>query len=74
MQMSDAPKPVRSMIHWVEPPEVGQPLEELEWTFIDTFDDGSVVIRDVPPTPEEVAGVIEELRPYFSTEPKKPKH
>jgi hypothetical protein len=40
MQMSDDSKPVRSMIHWVEPPEVGQPLEELEWTFIDVFEDG----------------------------------
>lgn len=74
MQMSDDQKPVRSMIHWVEPPELGQPLEELQWTFIDVFEDGHVVIRDEPPTPEEVASVIEELRPYFSTEKKSTKH
>lgn len=66
--MTDIQKPQRSMIHWVEPPELGQALEELEWVNIDVFEDGRVSISACPPTPEQVATIIGEFRPYFRTD------
>lgn len=59
--MSKELKPVRSFMHWVNPPEAGQTLSELEWTFIDVFADGKVVLRDDPPTAEQIEQIVREL-------------
>jgi len=64
--MSKKPKVVRSMMYWVEPPENGQSLEELEWVWTDIYDDGRMVIRDQRPTDDEVANIIKELEPMFN--------
>lgn len=55
---------IKSVIHWVEPPKPGQPLEELEWVWLDLYE-GKAVVAEEPPTPEEIAQVIVELKPYF---------
>jgi|LSQX01.3.fsa_nt_gb hypothetical protein len=60
---------IKSLIYWHEPPQPGQPLEELEWSWLDFYEDGAR-IRPEPPTQEEIDQAIMELRPYFSTKSK----
>ncbi len=59
--MNKEEKPIRSVIHWVNPPEIGQPLDELEWAYIDIYEDGHVVLRDDPPSQAEVERIVREL-------------
>jgi len=61
-------KVVRSILHWVVPPEDFQPLNELDWVWADVMESGRIVVRDTPPTQEEINAVIEELSPYFNWE------
>ncbi|MCK5532910.1 MAG: hypothetical protein KAI85_16855 [Halopseudomonas aestusnigri] len=72
--MSSTPKVVRSQLYWVVPPEDGQRLEDLDWVWTDTYDNGRMELRDEPPTAEEIAGVIEELTPYFNWDQNDIKH
>lgn len=61
-------KVVRSLLRWKSPPEIGQSLDELDWLWIDIYEDNQVSIRDAPPTHDEIMGAVEELRPQFNWE------
>ncbi|QIB50088.1 hypothetical protein [Pseudomonas sp. OIL-1] len=66
--MSENAKVIRSQLHWVTPPDIGQPLEELEWVFIDVYDDGSAQIRPEPPSDREAAEFLAAVSSHQSSQ------
>lgn len=47
---------------WVNPPEPGQDLHDLEWGVVEVMSDKSMRFTSEAPDPEELEKLIEELQ------------
>lgn len=66
---------IKSLLCPDSPPVPGQPQGAVEWSWLDLYREGDKirsVVRDTPPTQEEIEQVIKQLHPHFLGSEEKP--
>ena len=66
MRKKQEAKVVQSFPYWVEPPEPGQDLNDIEWGVMEVLADKSLRFVKTDPDPKELAALIESLQNEMS--------